>query len=977
MFKFPLALSRTVLCSIAALAFIVVSAGVVRAGGPGVAPVLVPYTITAIAGNTQSSIAGYRGNGVAALNATLSGPSAIAVDSVGNVYFSDQSNALIREINAQTGIIQNIAGQAPTSCTGTLCTVSHPGCSDGVQAVGNQVGSRIDGIAVDGYGNVYFVDYNYQGAWVIFKGGAQVANFISLVDNATAPTPASVLPGYIYHIAGVAVPKAGGGCTATSGATNDNVPANTVLFHNPIGMGLDGQGNIYIQDFANGVVRVLNAQATTQTFFGVSVKPGYVASIVGCNKTYSVPCPSAVPPFGSPAGGALFSNAQESMTVDQYGNVYELDTKGATGSIYGGVAYAGGAALAHLINLESGLTATPGGWYQVINSITSLNAPTVGPQAVYANAINDLVLRPASEVVDNNGNIYMMDLHWIAIYRVDVNNMMATKLNTTPGLTIVGGTTAAPQPCAPGSIYNSTDAYGDGCPAQLSKFNSAGTGYMAFDGAGNLYVTDTGNNIVRKISVGTQFPTINTGAAVTQTVQVHFDPSNLPAVTGTSPFSTTGFKITAGANDFAVSSVSCSNYTTGIDNSLECYANVTFTPTAPGSRKGTLLVTTASGSTYPFALTGFGNGPQIAVDGGTPSKLALTGLGKATAVAHDAAGNVYIADPTNNRVVVTPAGGGAQTTVGTGLSAPQGVAVDPAGDVYISDTGNNRVVEVLALGGGQTVLTTNVSKPLGLALDTTGNLYIADNGNRRIVEISPFGSLGTAPLLSYTGSQSLVSPVGIAIDKNGNLYVADSGNSTGLIKILAGGGDLQVAPGSTSLNPQTSIVSFGTAFVTAPSGVAIDAAGNLYVADGTSNSVQVVPSASGPGSEPFALNLPGLSGPGGLDLDSAGNVYVADTGNSRVLIDNRSNVAVNFGLQAQFQPPATIPLTITNIGTTSLTPAAPFSKLSGATADFSERDTCAASNFSIGVLVSGLHCSETISFLPIRSGPWRCLRAVR
>ena len=67
----------------------------------------------------------------------------------------------------------------------------------------------------------------------------------------------------------------------------------------------------------------------------------------------------------------------------------------------------------------------------------------------------------------------------------------------------------------------------------------------------------------------------------------------------------------------------------------------------------------------------------------------------------DGAGDVFIADTSNNRVVEVPAGGGAQTTVGSGLSDPSGVAVDGAGNVFIADPNNNRVVEVPAGGGAQ------------------------------------------------------------------------------------------------------------------------------------------------------------------------------------------------------------------------------------------------------------------------------------
>jgi sugar lactone lactonase YvrE len=945
-----------------------------------VAPVLVPYNITAIAGNTQNSVPGYGGEGVPGLSATLNGPNALAVDSVGNVYIADQANALIREWNPRTNIIQTIAGIVPSGCTGTTCKTINSGCSDGSPAYGNLVGSRMQGLVVDGFGNVYFSDYNYQGVWVIYRGGAQVANFIALVDAGTVSSASAVQPGYIYHIAGSATPKTGG-CTSSSGAV-DNVLATAAKFHDPLQMGIDAAGNLYVQDFANNVVRVINTQATTQTFFGVTVQAGYVKAVVGCNATLTVACSSSVPPWGSPSTGALY-NVLAGMTTDQYGNVYQINTKGATGSIYGGVAYAGGSGLAHLLSLE-GETAVVGGWYEVINSITSTyqtgynssGTPIALEPAVAANYANNIVLRPASIAVDPLGNVYMLDTHWQTTYRVDVNSQMAMRimpglLNTS--LVAPAGTIAAPSSCPTPAGAVTTDTYGDGCSVQNAKVSSAGTGYITFDGAGNLYMSDTGDNIVREISIGTQFASTNLGSSLTQTLQMHFDQSNLPTAGNA-----TAFKILGATTDFTIGSVSCANYTIR-DNSIECYVTVAFTPQAVGTRSATLQATAASG-TYNFALTGIGGGAQIAIDGGGSSTLPVTGLGGTTNVAVDAQGNIYAADPTNNRITVTPAGGGATTTVGSGFSAPKGVAIDAAGNVYVADTGNNRVVEIAAVTGNETVLSADINSPeslkapQGIAVDATGNVYVADTGNARVVEISPFGELAPVPMLTFTGAQTFTKPVGIALDTAGNIYVADSDNPNGIIKIAAGGGDLQVPAGGTAISSPTSLISVS---LTEPTGVAVDAAGNLYVSDAGLNTVQELPAGAGPGSEPITLGFTGLSSPSGLALDASGNVYVADTGNNRIEYVSRTQVPVNFGTVAQFQPASTVALNVTNIGTAPLTPSVPFASLTGVTAAYSESDTCAANNFPLGTLGSGLHCTLTVGFEPLVNGPLNASASVQ
>jgi streptogramin lyase len=97
--------------------------------------------------------------------ATLNGPYGFAVDSVGNIYIADKGNDLIREVNYQTGLINIVAGVTPTGCTAKGSTTlgaygcsSVSGCADGVAAYQAKIGSGVEGIAVDSFGNVYFSD---------------------------------------------------------------------------------------------------------------------------------------------------------------------------------------------------------------------------------------------------------------------------------------------------------------------------------------------------------------------------------------------------------------------------------------------------------------------------------------------------------------------------------------------------------------------------------------------------------------------------------------------------------------------------------------------------------------------------------------------------------------------------------------------------------------------------------------------------
>ena len=411
LFRKHIVSTRTLLQLTVAVLFLVAAVGAAVAANTGNTPVLVPYTIYTVAGTPQWSFAatpaivgGFGsmpstaadgGFGVPYINsagtlvpgATLNSPWGFAVDSVGDIYIADKSNDLIREVNYSTGLINIVAGITPTGCksvtTGTVnsysCT-ANLGCGDGVLASLAKVGGGIDGVAVDAYGNVYFADSTSSTVSVVYRGGTQVANFIKLVNPAAvANSPnGQVTVGYVYHIAGeinLGSPLNTGATCAGSKSNNsyiiDNAPAfeNTAIpgaivgatLSSPTQITLDSAGNIYISDVGNTTVRVINTQATPQTFFQYTVQPGYMQSITNCGvMTASTPCAATKTAavgtgINGPSNALLFSSQYVYAGADAYGNVYQLNGTGGSIAVpgyYESVSYAGGVPLTNLLTAE-------------------------------------------------------------------------------------------------------------------------------------------------------------------------------------------------------------------------------------------------------------------------------------------------------------------------------------------------------------------------------------------------------------------------------------------------------------------------------------------------------------------------------------------------------------------------------------------------------------------------------------------------
>jgi len=380
---------------------------------------------------------------------------------------------------------------------------------------------------------------------------------------------------------------------------------------------------------------------------------------------------------------------------------------------------------------------------------------------------------------------------------------------------------------------------GDGGPASAARLN---TPYgIAVDRAGNLYIADLGNNRVRKIG---------------------FD-GTITTVSGTDKF-------------LAPRNVA-------LDSAGNLYVSE-----FGGHR--VRRVAAIHGAITTIAGTGTAG---FAGDGGSAKTAQLN---YPAGLAFDSAGNLYIADSSNNRVREILVSGIITTVLGTGdpgatlpnqLNVPTGLAIDSAGNLDVADSGNQRIQQLAPAGAIQTL----PGAGRGLAADSKGDLLIA--GGSQVFELSASLKLSTIAgggsyLFSGDGgpatSARLNSPVAIALDSKGDLYIADQKNSrvrmvdtTGTIRTIDGDGTFGSGAGELS----------------APGGVAVNSSGVLYIADQNNDRIEAILS-SGTTVTVAGTAVPGFNGdglpgtstqifsPGNMAIGPDGTIYFADKGNQRL-----------------------------------------------------------------------------------------------
>jgi hypothetical protein len=410
------------------------------------------------------------------------------------------------------------------------------------------------------------------------------------------------------------------------------------------------------------------------------------------------------------------------------------------------------------------------------------------------------------------------------------------------------------------------------------------------DVSGNAYVTDTGNNVIRGISNGVITTIAGNGTA-------GYSGDNGPATSAelNSPYSNAGLTGVAADATGSIFIGDTDNYvvrkvTNGIITTIAGGGRGTFGDNGPATSAALCLPNDAApdafGNVYIAdgcndvirkvsngVITTFAGNGSVGYSGDN-SPATSAELDGPQSVAVDASGNVYFADLENN-VIRKVSNGVISNIAGEGvwgysgdkgpatrakLDLPYGVAVDVAGNVYIADWYNNVVRKVsqgviTTIAGNGTsgysgdngpATSAELNGPTAVAVDASGNVYIAETGNNVVRMVS------NGVITTFAGNQSWVGyagdngpaasavfhrPTGVAVDTSGNVYIADNYNnrirrvSNGVITTIAGNG---VQGYSGDNGPATA------AELALPWGVAVDAAGNVYVADFFNNAVRVL-----------------------------------------------------------------------------------------------------------------------------------------
>jgi len=772
----------------------------------------VPYNFNTFAGNA------YGGNGTGR-QAIFGNAFASALDSTGNIYVADTTNFAVRKITA-TGVVTTLAGLPGTG-----------GFTDGTGSDA-RFGS-VNGIAVDKAGNVYITDGTYNTVRKITKTG---------VVTTLAGTPAAV------------------GSTDGTGSA--------ARFHYPFGITVDTAGNLYVSDQSNHTIRKITPAGVVTTVAGSA---GVIGSADGSG---------SVARFNYPSGIAIDS-ASNLFVADAYNHTIRKITPGGSVSTFAGTAGASG--IANGTGSSASFTfpygVAVGGtnlfvadtWGCTIRKITSAGIVTTMagqpriPGAADGTGSTAQFNYPYGLSANSTGTIYVADSYNKEIRKITsagaVTTLAGSKTNDVGGVgssdgagriarfnypsgVALSGTTVYVADTYNGTIRKITSsgvvtsfagtarAFGsvDGTGSAARFYYPYG---LAADKAGNVYVADTNNHTIRKVTPAGAVTTLAGAAGVS-----------------------------GSANGTGSAARFNSPYSVAVDGSGNVYVADTLNFTVRKITAGGVVTTLAGVAGSPGSLDGTGSGARFSY---------LYGI------AVDNAGNLYVTDSGNYTVrkitaagvVTTLAGtrGVAGSVDGTGLSArfdgPFGIAVDSTSNLYVSDH-NNQVIRKITPAGVVTTLAgvpgsegiadgmgsaARFLSPAGIAIASSGTIYVADTYNHEIRNgvpadlkitctdgktIVPNGTSDTYTItVSNTGLLNLngavVTDTFPAQVQNITYTATGNGGATGF---SAGFGNINQ---SLNLPPNSSVTYKATGVINGNSGTVISNTANVSVPAGVSD----------------------------------------------------------------------------------------------------------------------------------------------
>jgi len=728
--------------------------------------------ITTFAGN---GVAGYTGNGGPATSAKLNGPQNPNFDSNGNFYFADYQNNVVREINMATGIITTVAGNHIAGSTG-----------DGGPATSAELNGPVT-VTFDTANNMYVSERNGARVRTVAAGTGIISTFAGTGvagysgDGGPATSARLNLPyGISFDIAGnvliadvansrvrevnlatgIITTVAGNGVTGFSG---DGGPATTAKINNTIEIiGSNSPNQFYIADAINNRIREISPSTSSfqNTNIGSSSSPVNVLLATTATETItSITVPQSQGGKQEYSVGTISGCTINGATVNPVNTTCTIPI--TFSPEYPGRRWVPLKVVTSTGNINFGLMGIGVGPLAVLTpSIVSASAGngTAGYAGDGGTSTSAEIDAQQGIVSDYAGNIYIADNQNNRIRKVDA---------TTGSISTIAG-------------IGTAGYFGDGGAATSAELNSPQA--IAIDAAGNLYVADKKNNVIRKINAATGM---------------------ISTVAGN------GIASYSGDGGVATSAQLSGPLDVMLDNSGDLYI-------ADNGNARVREINVASG----IITTAAGNGANgYSGDGGISTSAEINNIG---GLASDNNGNLYIADTGNNVVrevkrvagsitgtISTIAGNGTAGYSGDGgaatsaeLDAPSRLITDAANNIYVADSSNNRVRKINAAvatigtiagigtagysGDGGVATSAELNNPVGLAFDSANGLYVSDSGNNRIRKLNL-----TMSALNYPTPTMYESPD--TADDPQTAILSNIGNAALTISIPASGSNPNIS----------------------------------------------------------------------------------------------------------------------------------------------------------------------------------------